>query len=237
MFETLVTWITETIFRLGYPGIMLLMALESSFFPFPSEVVLPPAGYLAAQGRMSAWVAFAAGLAGSLLGAGFNYVLAVRLGRPLLHRFSRYVLVREASLDRAEAFFRRHGEVSTFVGRLIPVIRQLISLPAGLARMRVDRFALYTAAGAGIWCAILTYLGWVVGRNASVITQLDALIRSDEVRRYTGTATLALVPVVALVVLGYVLWYRRKRAAAVRAGQGHPENRGGGLAGDRSDQP
>lgn len=227
MFEAIVTWITETVFRLGYAGILLLMALESSFFPFPSEVVLPPAGYLAAQGRMSAPLAFLAGLGGSLVGAVFNYYVAVRLGRPLLHRYSRYLLIREASLDRAEAFFRRHGEVSTFVGRLIPLIRQLISLPAGLARMRLDRFAAYTAAGAGIWCAILTYIGWLVGRNAHVIQSVDALIQSEEVRRYTGTATLALVPLIVVVIVGYVVWYRRKKAA----GGGSQRQRAAGQEG------
>lgn len=230
MFERLVTWITEIIFQLGYPGITLLMALESSFFPFPSEVVLPPAGYLAAQGRMNAPAAFAAGLAGSLLGAVFNYYVAVRLGRPLLHRYARYVLVREASLTRAEAFFRRHGEISTFVGRLIPVIRQLISLPAGLAQMRMNRFVLYTAAGAGIWCAILTYIGWIVGRHAEVISDLDALIQSVEVRQYTSTATLVLLPLVILVVGAYILWHRRRGRAHGERGSSAEE------AGTRSDR-
>ncbi len=223
MFEAIVTWLTDTIFRLGYPGITLLMAIESSFFPFPSEVVLPPAGYLAAQGRMSAPLALAAGLLGSLVGAIFNYYLAVVLGRPLLHRYHRYLLMREASLDRAEAFFRRHGEISTFVGRLIPVIRQLISLPAGLARMRLDRFALYTALGAGIWCAILTAIGWYVGQHAEVVTGLDELTRNPEVRRLSSLALLALLPVIALVVGVYVYRQRRRGTAGPErsvAGQG-----------------
>lgn len=129
----------------------------------------------------------------------------------MLHRYARYVMVREASLDRAEAFFRRHGEISTFVGRLIPVIRQLISVPAGLARMRLDRFAFYTAAGAGIWCAILTYIGWVLGRNTEVIAGLDALIESEELRARAGSAALALMPLVIVAVVGYVIWYRRRR--------------------------
>ncbi len=216
MLETAVTWITETIFQLGYPGIFALMALESSFVPFPSEVVLPPAGYLAAQGRMSAPLVFAAGLAGSLVGALVNYYLAVALGRPLLHKYSRYVLIKQASLDRAEAFFRRHGEISTFIGRLIPVIRQLISLPAGLARMRLDRFALYTSIGAGIWCMVLTVIGWYLGRNAEVVASLDALIQSPEVRSYSTRATLGLLPVIAAVLIIYVFWYRRSRRRARR---------------------
>jgi membrane protein DedA with SNARE-associated domain len=221
VFEAVVTWLTDTIFQLGYPGITLLMAIESSFFPFPSEVVLPPAGYLAAQGRMNVWLALGAGLGGSLIGALVNYYLAVFLGRPLLHKYHRYFLMRESSLDRAEQFFRRHGEISTFVGRLIPVIRQLISLPAGVARMRLDRFALYTALGAGIWCAILTFIGWEVGRHAEVVPGLGALIGDPDVQRYTSIAALALLPLIVVVVSVY-MYRQRKRGGAARNGAGEP---------------
>jgi membrane protein DedA with SNARE-associated domain len=194
------------------------MALESSFFPFPSEVVLPPAGYLAAQGRMNAWLAFGSGLLGSLIGALFNYYLAIALGRPLLHRYHRFLLMRESSLDRAEGFFRQHGEISTFVGRLIPVIRQLISLPAGLARMRIDRFAMYTALGAGIWCAVLTYIGWYVGRHADVVTGVDALLESPEIREYSSKVVMWLIPFLILLVVAYVLLHRRRRNRSAQAG-------------------
>lgn len=203
MLERFVHWLTETIFAMGYPGILVLMALESSLFPVPSELVMPPAGYLAAQGRMNAAVAVGAGVAGSILGAFFNYFLAVWLGRPLLHKYARYVLIREATLNRAEAFFRRHGEIGTFLGRLLPVVRHLISLPAGLARMNVGRFALYTAAGAGIWCAILTYIGWFLGRNAEVLQQ-------EEVKRLTTFAILVLIPVM-VVIIGVYTWRHRRR--------------------------
>ncbi len=205
-----IQWITETIFALGYPGIVALMALESSFFPFPSEVVLPPAGYLAAQGRMNGWIALGAGILGSLIGAVFNYVLAVRLGRPLLHRYGKYLLIKEATLDRAEEYFRSHGEISTFVGRLIPVIRQYISLPAGLARMRLDLFVLYTALGAGVWCAILTWIGWYLGTQAERFGSLPP----EQVHRYVNTALLILAPAVALIVVIYVVRHRRRRGAA-----------------------
>ncbi len=211
MIETAVQWLTEVVFRLGYLGIMLLMALESSFVPFPSEVVLPPAGYLAAHGRMSAPVALGAGLAGSLIGALLNYVLAVKLGRPLLHQYGKYFLIKERSLDRAEAFFQRHGEISTFIGRLIPVIRQLISLPAGVARMRLDRFLAYTALGAGIWCAILTYIGWYVGRHSAILADFDELLTSPEVRSLSRQALLAIIPLIAVVLAVYVYQYRRRR--------------------------
>lgn len=219
MLGRLIHWLTETIFQLGYTGIVLLMALESSFFPFPSEVVMPPAGYLAAQGRMNPGLALAAGIAGSLLGAIFNYYVAVHLGRPLLHRYGRYLLINEKSLDRAEAFFRRHGEIGTFVGRLLPVIRQYISLPAGLARMHLGRFSLYTAAGAGIWCAILTYIGWFLGQHAEVLQQ-------EEVERLSTLAFIALIPVVVLIIAGYV-WRHRCQ----HTGDAVPEGQSGGGGG------
>jgi membrane protein DedA with SNARE-associated domain len=205
-FGQVVHWITETVNALGYPGIVVLMALESSFFPFPSEVVLPPAGYLAAQGRMNGWLALASGISGSLLGALFNYYLAVRLGRPLLHRYGRYLLMKDAALDRAEAYFRAHGEISTFVGRLIPVIRQYISLPAGLARMRLDRFAIYTALGAGIWCAVLTWIGWYLGTQ----TERLGTLPPEEVHRYVNLALLAMTPVLIILVTWYVIRHRRR---------------------------
>jgi membrane protein DedA with SNARE-associated domain len=166
---------------------------------------------------MNAWLAFAAGTAGSLVGAIFNYYIAVWLGRPLLHRYSKYLLIREESLDRAEAFFRRHGEISMFVGRLVPVIRQLISLPAGLARMRVDLFAFYTALGAGIWCAVLTAIGWFVGKNAGIVTGIDELMDQPEFHRYSVIAGLILLPVLITIVVVYVLRHRRA------AGQGSGE--------------
>lgn len=203
MLEAIITWLVDTISAIGYPGITLLMALESSFFPFPSEVVLPPAGYAAAQGALNPWLAFGAGVLGSLLGALFNYWLAVRLGRPLLHRYHRYLLIKETSLDRAEGFFRAHGEISTFVGRLIPVIRQYISLPAGLARMRLDRFALYTSLGAGIWCAVLTWIGWYLGLRSEIL-------RDEDVHRFVTRALVVLLPVLVVVVVAYVVHRRRE---------------------------
>jgi len=201
----MVTWLVDTIFQLGYTGIALLMAIESSFLPLPSELVMPPAGVLVAQGRMDAVAAVVAGTLGSIAGALVNYGLAIWLGRPLLHRYSKYVLIRESSLNRAEAFFRRHGEISTFVGRLLPVIRHLISLPAGVSRMPVARFALYTGAGAAIWSGVLTWIGWYLGRQADIL-------RNEDFQRYGGRAALAILPVLALIVGVYVLVGRRRAA-------------------------
>ncbi len=203
MFNVFVTWLAETISQFGYPGIVVLMAVESSVFPLPSELVMPPAGYLAAQGRMSAVLAVVAGTSGSVLGALANYFVAQKLGRPLLHRYCRYFLVSEASLERSEAFFRRHGEIGTFLSRLVPVIRHLVSLPAGLARMRLDRFIAYTAAGAAVWCTILTAIGWYIGRHG-------AALEREIVQRYSAQATLILLPVLAAVVAIYLIRSRRR---------------------------
>lgn len=173
MLQTMIHWLVDTIGTLGYPGIFLLMAVESSIIPFPSEVVMPPAGYLVSQGTMNPWLVVLAGGLGSLAGAYANYYGARYLGRPLLLQYGRFIGLAETKLDRAEQFFARHGEISTFVGRLMPVIRQLISVPAGLARMSHTRFALYTTLGATIWCAVLAWIGYVIGDNQQMIMAMS----------------------------------------------------------------
>jgi membrane protein DedA with SNARE-associated domain len=165
----LIEWIVQTIGSLGYPGIFVLMFLESSFFPFPSEVVMVPAGYLAYKGEMNLAIVIACGIVGSLAGALFNYYLAVKLGRPLLIRYGQYVMFSETSMQKIEDFFFRHGHISTFTGRLIPGVRQYISLPAGLARMNLGLFSFYTSLGAGIWVIILTMLGYFIGDNETLV--------------------------------------------------------------------
>lgn len=167
----IVAWLVKTIGAMGYWGIISLMFLESSFFPFPSEVVMPPAGYLAHQGEMSLPLVLCAGIIGSLLGALFNYWLSLRFGRPFFIKYGKHFGVTDEVLDKADRFFYRHGHISTFVGRLIPVIRQYISLPAGIARMDLKRFCLYTSLGAGIWVVILTMLGYWLGANEGLIHQ------------------------------------------------------------------
>lgn len=206
MLERFATWLTETIFSLGYPGITILMAVESSAIPFPSEVVMPPAGYLAAKGRLSFPLVVLAGVTGSLGGALVNYWVARWLDR-WLRRYGKWLLISPAALDRAEAFFRRHGEIGTFIGRLVPVVRQLISIPAGLARMRLDRFLAYTALGAGIWCLILTYIGYLIGQH-------EAVLRDEEVHRYVRRVLVYLLPSLAVIAGLYAIWYRRRKRAA-----------------------
>jgi membrane protein DedA with SNARE-associated domain len=197
-------WLADTVLALGYPGIIILMAIESSVLPLPSELVMPPAGYLAAKGQMNAWIAVAAGTLGSVIGALANYALAVFVGEPVLRRYGKYILLSPRSLDRAEAFFRRHGEISTLLGRLLPVIRHLISIPAGMSRMRLVRFAGFTALGAAVWCGILTYLGWLIGRHGE---EVEAAI-GPYVHR---TLFQYVLPATVLLLVGYVLWRRRQR--------------------------
>ncbi len=167
----IVNWIVSTVGSLGYPGIFLLMLIESSFIPFPSEVIMIPAGYLASKGDMNIAIAIACGILGSLMGALINYYLAIWLGRPLLIRYGKYVMFKEHHLVQMENFFARHGHISTFTGRLIPMIRQYISIPAGLAKMNLPIFCFYTSLGAGIWVTILTLLGFYIGENEALIKE------------------------------------------------------------------
>lgn len=171
MFHQFVVWLADTVGQWGYPGIVVLMTLESSFFPFPSEIVIPPAAYLAATGKMNIGLVVFSGTLGSLLGAVFNYWLAIKFGRPFFERYGRYLLISHKSLEAADRFFEHHGHISTFIGRLLPGIRQYISLPAGLARMNIFVFCLATALGAGIWVVVLAVLGYWFGRNEQLVLQ------------------------------------------------------------------
>lgn len=171
MFHDIINFIVETVGELGYFGIFVMMFLESSFFPFPSEVVMIPAGYLASKGEMNIYLAIIAGVAGSLAGAVFNYLLALKYGRVFLTKYGKYVLVKEETLQKMEDFFAKHGHISTFSGRLIPAVRQYISLPAGLARMNLWKFSLYTSLGAAIWVVILTLLGYFIGANQALLDE------------------------------------------------------------------
>lgn len=165
----IIVWLAHTVGQWGYPGIVVLMFLESSFFPFPSEVVIPPAGYLAAGGEMNIGMVILCGTLGSLLGAVFNYGLASKYGRPFFEKYGRYLLVSPETLMKADLFFERHGHISMFIGRLVPGIRQYISLPAGLARMNLFAFCSATVLGAGLWVVVLAAMGYWFGRNEELV--------------------------------------------------------------------
>ncbi len=197
MFLETLNWIVETILSLGYVGIFMLMCIESSFIPFPSEIVLVPAGYLASQDQMSISIILLMATLGSLVGALINYALAIWLGRAFLLRYGKFVFISSQTLDKLELFFRQHGEISTFSGRLIPGIRQLISIPAGLSRMRLGTFMIYTSLGAAIWSLILILLGYFVGENQALL--------KEYLTQITVVVLLSLIFLVALYV------YRHKK--------------------------
>lgn len=198
MLNEIVQWVVTTVGDWGYTGIVVMMLLESSFFPFPSEVVMVPAGYLAQKGEMNFYIAIGMGILGSWLGALLNYYLAVFFGRPFLLKYGRYFFISEKKFTRVEDFFRRHGEIGTFTGRLIPVVRQYISFPAGLARMNLARFLFFTGLGAAIWVTILVCIGYIAGQNEKLI------------REHLHTATIWVVFACLILVGLYAFWYRRK---------------------------
>ncbi|MFA7061974.1 MAG: DedA family protein [Pedobacter sp.] len=196
--HSLVQWLVDTISAMGYPGIFLLMAMESSIIPVPSELVMPPAGYLAFQGKMNLAIVILCGAAGSLAGAYANYYASHYLGRPLILKYGKYVLIPPDKFERVERFFLKHGEISTFIGRLLPVVRHLISIPAGLAGMNHLKFSLYTLVGAGFWCSILTGIGYVIGENQQMIMQ------------YAHQALIWVVLFSIALVASYIWWHRRR---------------------------
>ena len=198
--HAVIDWLVQTIGSMGYPGIFLLMALESSVIPIPSELVMPPAGYLAQQGQMNMAAAILCGTAGSLIGAYANYFAAHFLGRPLILKYGKYVFITEEKFAKVETFFLKHGEISTFIGRLLPVVRHLISLPAGLAGMNHLKFSLYTLLGAGIWVTVLTFLGYFIGSN------------QDLIMKYSHHALGIVLLVSSVIVLIYVKMQRRNGA-------------------------
>lgn len=162
--------------KMGYPGIVLLMTIESSFIPFPSEIIIPPAAYLASLKEMDIILVVFSGILGSLIGATINYYLAMTLGRKIVFSLSRtkiakLFLINENKIIKAEEYFLKHGKMSTFIGRLIPGIRQLISLPAGFSKMNFKSFIFYTFLGSASWVIILAVLGYSFGANQEILSK------------------------------------------------------------------
>lgn len=191
--------------NLNYWTITLLMAIESSFIPFPSEVVVPPAAYkAAASGELNVWLVIFFATVGAVIGALINYLLALWLGKPIVYkfansRFGHMCLIDQSKVETAEKFFIKYGVAATLVGRLVPAVRQLISIPAGLARMNLAKFILFTAIGAGVWNSVLAALGYYL----EAIVPEEQLI--DTVTKYSHEIGYVIIAVVVLA-LAFVIY-------------------------------
>ena len=204
-------FIQDILHHLDYLWVTILMAIESSFIPFPSEVVVPPAAYKAAQGEMNIFLVIFFATLGSDIGALVNYYLARYLGRPIVYKFAssrlgRLCLLSAEKVEKAEGYFVKNGATSTLVGRLVPGIRQLISIPAGLAGMPVGRFLLYTTIGAGAWNIVLAILGWFIGKT--VPPELFA----ETIKSYSTTIGLVIIALLVVASIGYYLYKRNRKA-------------------------
>lgn len=201
MLETFAHWIQDIVRSLGYPGVFALITLESTLVPIPSELVMPFAGYMASQGEFSLPVLLVINSAAALLGSGICYWIGVVGGKPFLVRYGKYFLVRQHDIARTEAFFARYGKATILIGRFLPVIRHVISVPAGIARMPLRGFFLQTFLGSTIWGGTLILLGYFVGANwktfAETLKRVDLLIGA--------------ILVLALVALGIRFVVRRRR--------------------------
>lgn len=206
-----IEWCLE---HLNYWTITLLMAIESSFIPFPSEVVVPPAAWLAADpaSGLNVYLVVLFATLGAMIGALINYYLAMWLGRPIIYkfansRFGHMCLIDEPAVKKAEAYFDERGALSTFIGRLIPAVRQLISIPAGLARMKMSTFLIFTALGAGIWNAILAALGWYLSKVPGIETKQQLIERVTEYSSEIGYFFIAL----GVFIVGYLIYKAFKK--------------------------
>ena len=197
-----VTWLVEVVHHLGYIGIFIMTFVESTFVPIPAEITMIPAGYLVHQGKMDFLPALLASIVGTVGGSYFNYWIAKKYGRDLFIRYGKYLMMTPAKLTKLENFFYEHGVISTLTGRLIPGLRHYISFPAGLARMNLNKFIIYTALGGGIWMAVLLGLGYYIGENEELVMS------------YLPMAKLAILALVGVIALFYILRMRYRSAAA-----------------------
>ena len=205
MFEiiySIISSLIALISKWGYLGIFIGMTIESSIFPLPSEIIMIPAGALAANGNLSFGLAFLMGVLGSICGAFINYFLALFLGRRfftyIADKYGKILFISKENLERSDRYFQKHGEVTTFIGRLLPGVRHLISIPAGFSRMNIFKFSLFTGIGAGLWVLILMYIGYFVGNNTEWLNANKDII------------TLVLILFSVVVIMIYALWKKRK---------------------------
>ncbi len=189
MLQSIVPFVVETIDKLGYLGVFFLMLVESTFIPLPSEVVLTPAGYLIYKGKFDPLMVVIASATGSLMGSLLTYYLGLYVGRPLIERYGRYILFDEKKLKMGEEFFSKYGNISIFIARLLPGIRHYISFPAGIARMNLYQFSIFTSLGATLWTIVLLSVGFYVGENEELI------------KKYTTEITIGIVVLISIFIL------------------------------------
>lgn len=194
LIEPIIEFCVHFIEQTGYGGIIVLMAMESTAFPIPSEAVMPFAGFLVYDKKLEMLAVILAGAIGSVIGALFSYYIGKFFGRAFILKYGRYVFISERHLIATEKFFQRYGEEAIFIARFIPVVRHLISFPAGMARMDIKKFSLYTFAGSFIWSGILAYLGYTLKENWSMIEQ------------YTSILDYVLI----LGIIIFVIWFYKK---------------------------
>lgn len=196
-------WITTTIQSLGYVGIGLLMFLENLFPPIPSELIMPLAGFTASQGKMALAPAIAAGVVGTMLGAFPWYYLGRVLGeariRAWIDRYGKYIGISSEEIDKSKRWFYRHGAKAVLIGRLIPGIRTLISLPAGFSEMPMPQFLIFSTLGTLAWTSLLTFAGYLLGENY------------EQVDEYLGPVSKIVVLGLLLAFVGWVFWHRREK--------------------------
>lgn len=183
----------------GYLGIFALMTAEGATLPVPSEVVLPFAGYLVFKGQLNFWIVVSVATIGSLIGAFIDYYIGYYLGRAAVLRYGRYVRLNEGHLKMAEKWFSKYGEIAVLFAKFVPLVRTLVSFPAGIAEMKVWQFALFSAIGSAVWNVILVYVGMLAGQNASNI-----------IATLSGPYTATEIAVVLLIIVGIVLFLRRR---------------------------
>lgn len=174
--EILSMFVVHVIETLGYFGIFIMMALESACIPFPSEVIMPFAGFVVHEGHLNFFWIVIVGTLGNLVGSLIAYYVGLKGGRPILEKYGKYILVTEDKLDLADDIFNRYGSITVFVGRILPVIRTFISLPAGIARMDIKKFTIYTTIGCLPWTLALAYLGVILGQNWHILTNYFHII-------------------------------------------------------------
>lgn len=199
LIEHAMTWLVDFIHSLGYLGLFIATCMESMFFPIPSAATMVPAGYLASQGHWNIWLVWAIAISGTIVGSLLNYAIAYYLGRPFLERYGKYMMFPHERMVQVDDYFERHGEISIFVARFLPGVRHVISFPAGLAKMHLGKFCMFTALGGGTWMTTLMLVGYFIGDN------------KDLVKLYMPYITLSCIIGATALVTFYVWRYRNKK--------------------------